>query len=468
MSPSTPFLDAVSATLPTNLSDSLASLRSQPEGDQTLDCLIRFLAGGDSPYPEPTWPDKQREALSALGDLESDSDSKRQKTDDGPPQLTLHAISTTSPIRKKVDITVYKSCVKFVNAASGATESSIPLSDLTRAFLLPTRGKMKAHWTVVVLASDVPDRGKKSAAAAAPQIIFGLDAAASSAVKYTTYSGSTPEVNTLKGGAPTRGVLLDFISRLGLELLEPQASIFRSACVGMAANASEDGVPGVEAYRAAKAGTLWFGSFGVLWGESKPCEFWSLESLLSKDDGLRVVSATGRTCTVLLTRKSPAEDLALLEADEADPGIETTFSMVDGKEQEGINKWVREHRNLFGKEKGEAALNVQDDSDEEDEDFEVESESDGGSPSASSGDSSGDESGSDDAEDSDGEGEGDGEGENDEEGEEEEEELRPENHPLMRPGAMPRMSRAAIDMAAAMVMGDMLDEDDDGEDELED
>jgi hypothetical protein len=49
------------------------------------------------------------------------------------------------------------------------------------------------------------------------------------------------------------------------------------------------------------------------------------------------------------------------------------------------------------------------------------------------------------------------------------EELRVENHPLMRPGAMPRMSRAAIDMVAAMVEGELVgDGEDDGEDELED
>jgi hypothetical protein len=204
---------------------------------------------------------------------------------------------------------------------------------------------------------------------------------------------------------------------------------------------------------------------GVLWGESKPCEFWPLEDLLNKSDGLRVVSATGRTCTVVLTRKSPPEDIAELDEGESDMGIEASFALIDGKEQEGINKWVREHRDLFGKAKtiGASALQVQDDSDEEDEDFKTDSESDGGSATSGSSDedSDGGSGSEDEAEDSD--------DDNMDEDAEGEDELRAENHPLMRPGAMPRMGRGMIDMVAAMVEGDLVGTaEEDGEDELED
>ncbi|KAJ6562834.1 hypothetical protein DFH09DRAFT_1159742, partial [Mycena vulgaris] len=301
MSAATPFLTAISSTLPTGLSESLAEFQS-PAAAQVLDTLIRFLSGGDSPDPEAQqqWSERQHGAMTALGaltkssstngkrqreqDNDSDSQAKRQKTDpigspeDGPALFTLHAISTTSPIRKKVDIAVHASSVQFLNPSTRAIESSIPLSTLTRAFLLPTRGKMKAHWTVVILSSDTPDRGKKPAAqSSSPQIIFGLDATASAAVKYT----SGTELNALKAGTPTRAILLDFLGRLPFPVLEPVSAVFKSACAGVAASASEGGVPGVEAYRAAKAGTLWFLRDGVLWGESKPCEFWPLESLLS-------------------------------------------------------------------------------------------------------------------------------------------------------------------------------------------
>ncbi|KAJ6615356.1 histone chaperone Rttp106-like-domain-containing protein [Mycena sp. CBHHK59/15] len=486
---STPFLAAISPSLPTELSESLASFQTP----QLLDGLIRFVSGGESPEnasveTRQQWPDKQRMAMSALEALIQSSstngkrpreqeidgalDRKRQKVASGseldvppddPPSFILNSISATSPVRKKVDITVYESSVRFVNSSTRALEASTPLSALRRAFLLPTRGKMKAHWTVVVLSSDTPDRDKK-AAQASPQIIFGLDATASAAVKYT----ADGETNTLKSGQLSRDLLLNFIAHLQLPVLEPVPAVFKSACAGIAASAADGGVPGVEAYRAAKAGTLWFLRDGVLWGESKPCEFWPLENLLSKSDGLRVISATGRTCSVVLTRKSPPEELAALDDGEADPGVESAFSLIDGREQEGINKWVREHRDLFGKEKtiGASGLQVQDDSDEEDADFETDSEDDGGSATTSSSDEGSDGgSGSEEAEDSDGDNMDESGGEE----EDKDEELRAENHPLMRPGAMPRMSRAAIDMVAAMVEGDMVGElDDDGEDELAD
>ncbi|KAJ7662912.1 histone chaperone Rttp106-like-domain-containing protein [Mycena rosella] len=425
MSTATPFLTAISSTLPPELSESLKGFQT-PAGAQALDALIRFVSGADASDPETQqqWSARQHEALAALSALTksasstngkrqreqedgSDSDAKRQKTDspdseDGPPLFTLHSISTSSPIRKKVDIAVHASSVRFLNAATRVLEASIPLAALTRAFLLPTRGKMKAHWTVVILSSDAPDRGKKQPASS--QIIFGLDAAAAAAVKYTAAAEPT---TTLKTGTPTRALLLDFLARLQRPVLEPVPAVFKSACAGVAASAAEGGVPGVQAYRGAKEGTLWFLRAGVLWGESKPCEFWPLEALLSKADGLRVISATGRTCTVVLTRKSPPEERAELDEGEADPGVEAAFSNVDGREQEGINKWVREHRELFGKEMvaGVGALQVQDDSDEEDGDFEADSESDGGSASGGSSEEedSGDESGSEEAEDSGGE-----------------------------------------------------------------
>ncbi|KAJ7191899.1 hypothetical protein GGX14DRAFT_553023 [Mycena pura] len=476
MATSTPFLTAIYPTLPAELSESLAGFQT-PEAARALDTLIRFVAGGDPPNAETQaqWTDQQQQAVAALRrqreeDDDAEVEAKRQRTaspDHGAPLFTLHSISTTSPVRKKVDITVHESSVNFVNPSTGAVESSISLSVLKRAFLLPTRGKTKAHWTVVVLSSDTPDGGKKDSG---PQIIFGLDAAAvaSPAVKYTVYADSTPEAETLPAGAPTRDVLLDFIRRLRLPVREPVAEVFKSACAGTGASAAAGGVPGVEAYRAAKAGTLWFMRGGVLWGQSKPCEFWALADLLGRDDGLRVISATGRTCTVVLTRKSTPEERAALGEGEADAGVEAAFSLIDGREQEGINKWVREHRALFGKEATPeaGAVLVQDDSDEEDGDFESDSESDGGSASGSSSDE--EDSGSEDASDEDAEGSADdglGSEEDDGEGE-----LKAEHHPLMRPGAMPRMSRAAIDMVAAMVQNDLVGDgdDDDGEDELDD
>ncbi|KAF7313899.1 Rtt106 domain-containing protein [Mycena chlorophos] len=490
------FLDALTSHVPRDLSDALTALRNAtPDAPSTLDSLVRFVAGGPSPDPstQTTWAEQQTAASRALSSIagqtqpqtntngkraredegsSSSTDAKRQKTDEKP-VYTLHGISLNSPVRRKVDITVYPSSVAFANASTGAVESSIPLSVLKRAFLLPTRGKMKAHWTVVVLSVDVTEppnkKDKDKDKDAAPQIIFGLDAAAPSALKYTTYnteSGGAADVTTLKSGTPTRDVLLDLIRRFRLRLpvFEPTPTVFRSACPGTAAvSATEGGVPGIEAYRGAKVGSLWFMRAGILWGESKPCEFWAVEDLVEKD-ALRLISATGRTCTLVITRKSPSPN-GEQEDEEEDEGIETALTMIDGREQEGINKWVREHRDLFGKEvppDGANALPVlfQDDSDEEDEDFVEPEESDGGSASE-------DEDSDDDDDDDDESGDEDAEGGEDAEGEEEDDdgELRPENHPLMRPGAMPKMSRATIDMVAAMMTDDLVGGDEGGDEE---
>jgi hypothetical protein len=215
---------------------------------------------------------------------------------------------------------------------------------------------------------------------------------------------------------------------------------------------------------------------GILWGESKPCEFWAVEDLIGKADGLRMLSATGRTCSVILTRKVAGTD----DDGEGEAGIETEFAMVDGKEQEGINQWVRHHRHLFGQKppqngNGHAdhrasgnignvatikAGQLGDESDASDESFGVDSDDSDGGSATSSESSEEDENPSDagsGAESTDGEDTG---GECDDN-------MRQENHPLMRPGAMPRMSRAAIDAVVDMVNADLIGEGaSEGEDEL--
>jgi len=188
---------------------------------------------------------------------------------------------------------------------------------------------------------------------------------------------------------------------------------------------------------------------GILWGESKPCEFWAVEDL-AEEEGVRMVSATGRTCSVYLKRRAR-------EGTEDYEGEVCELSMVDGREQEGIREWSRVHLSQKkvldqrkGKEKSVAngqkqTINdIDENSDASDESFATDSEASDGSSGSSEGQGSegeAQESG-DDAED-------DGVGESDEE-------LRESDHPLMRPGAMPRMSRAAIDAVARMVERDLL------------
>jgi hypothetical protein len=236
----------------------------------------------------------------------------------------------------------------------------------------------------------------------------------------------------------------------------------------------------VPAYLNAKSGTLWFLPGGILWGESRPVEYWACKDLMRGSEGVRVVSATGRTCSVYLTCKGSGgggdedeEGGAEEEGGdkEEDLGEETEFAMIEGREMEGISRWVKEHRGAFGRTPGSGpvgeeapgkrekvvhagpmTINQIGDNEDEDEDASFEGSS---SDSGSGGESSGEEGtdGGDEGErepfkedeGDDGEGEEDGEGE-----------LDPAHHPLMRPGAMPRVSRAVLGMVVDLVEDDMM------------
>ncbi len=496
----TPYLTSIESVLPAELSSRIVELCTSDDSKATLENVLRFAVGGPSSLEAilpDEWSDKQAKARAILtgivppssdnnkrpredgGASEDSQSSKRAKTsvqDRGSPLFTLNSISATSPVRKKTDIKIYASSVAFENPATHAVEAEIPVQTLTRAFILPTRGKSKPHWTVVLLTADSPSGVK---GASNQQVIFGIDAKATTPV--TTSTGTNEVIH--KKGSETLPILREFLSHLPIPLLEPSVDIFRSSTEG--AGPGGQGVPGIQAYRGAKAGSLWFMKEGILWGESKPCEFWSIEDLINRTEGLRIIGGTGRTCSVVLTRRPKKAEADDADDDEADEGEETQFGVIDAKEQDPINGWVRNHRHLFGpadnqpppaaeKSKARAGVMVNagkvtlasaqfDDSDGSDESFEADSDDSEGSRS-DSGDEDDNQNGSaapspqeDDAESSDG-------GDDMDTGE-----LDPAKHPLLRPGAVPRMSRAAMDMVVDMVEQDMLGtKSEEEEDELDD
>ncbi|KAF8840639.1 hypothetical protein BDN67DRAFT_929869 [Paxillus ammoniavirescens] len=513
MGSTTPLLDILSKHLPAGIP--LAEISKSSESRSAVEILLSFAVGAECPTRisdlREEWTRKQPAATKALqeslgmkgskrareSESSDESSSKRHKTADADvddsPLFTLPSISTTSPIRKKVDITIHERSIRFINPGTRAVESSIPLSAISRAFLLPTRGKAKGHWTVVLLPTDVPDKGKASAASS-QQIIFGLDALSTTKFQTTSYSsgGSSPTSTPVSKGEETVASIRKFLSHLPVPLLQSSATVFRSAC---ATAKSGDGAAGVDAYLAAKAGTLWFFDSGILWGESKPCEFWAISDLVAKE-GVRLISATGRTCSVILSRKCGASKDANKNGDdeasedEGDEVVETEFSMVDGREQDPINAWARQRKHIMGKDavsssppstskQGQASTNGKeavkgqlsngtvkgpawDDSDSDDEDYESATSEDLDRSSSSDSEDSERAHGSDDGGGSDNEGvevSGD-------EGSEEEE-LQEAHHPLLRPGAMPRMSKATINAVIDMVNDDLMDDASDEEDQLE-
>jgi len=161
---------------------------------------------------------------------------------------------------------------------------------------------------------------------------------------------------------------------------------------------------GITAFRGARETSLWFldgagKAVGIL-ADARPAEFWALADLAPGDDGVRVRSATGRTCTVVLTRCPDPRTTPIEESDE-DDGEETEFQMIEGREREGIMEWVRRHKSAFGiaaaqgagpgpGDKGagsgagaENGVVAREGDSDSGSDFEQESgESDGGSPSS--------------------------------------------------------------------------------------
>lgn len=536
------FLRSIMPSVPTEMATQIRKLCLQSSNETLLENLVRFISGGPCPLDSSVglreqWIEKQTATKIVLVSLnpilldrkrmrteeedlnvEADSQvSKKQRlspsgpspppiangnaptqiVDHGVPRFTLNSISTTSPIRKKVDITVHQNALVFRNPSTKAIEGSVPLSTLRRAFIVPTRGKSKPHWTIILLSSDILENSKFKQAASSEnqQVIFGLDANSTAAFTTTSYTNDgDPRPQILPKHTPTLNHIQTFLSNLGIPVILHSSSTFKSACGGVLAgsSASPDGIPGVEAYRAAKPGNLWFSDEGILWGESKPCEFWAVKDLIGREDGVRIIG-TGKTCTVVLTRLSAGQG----GEDDENAGEETEFGMVDGKEREPITAWVRSHRHLFGttktemskgkgKEKeerpklvhtGPMTINsIADDSDEEDEEFNAGvSELDG---SEATSDESSSDSGSG-TEDDEGDEDAEGTDDNNDSDGEDLEELDVAHHPLLRPGAIPRMSKSAMEMAIGMVeeafMGDggeKQDEedelDDDEEDELQD
>jgi len=522
MASETQYLRSILPSLPTEIASKLRNLCSSPANESVLENLVRFLSGAEH-SPDASrdiyeqWSEKQATTRNILSNLTpsywdkkrardidedqmDDADAqqaKRQRVqpqpeqpteiDSGDPLMTLHALSATSPIRKKVDITIHKNVIKFTNPTTHAVEGSISVSSLKRAFIVPTRGKSKPHWTVIVLSSDIPDRGKPTPGSSPDnqQLIFGTDAVCASNFSITTFPDAMSHNSKLVKGASTLPSICEFLSHLAIPIIEPTVDVFRSACPGIGSNAGIGGIPGVEAHRAAKSGNLWFSKDGILWGESKPCEFWPVGDLISKTEGLRIVGS-GRTCSVILTRRIRAEDIG---DEEEDVGEETEFGMVDAKEKEGIFEWVRNHRHRFANQKNKTISKEQppkvqlngpltirtltEESDDEDDDFSASvSDLDGSErfseESSSENEDNGNEGGSGDEHDSNGDADTDAKTEDigDEDCE-----LDPAKHPLLRPGAMPRMSRAALEMAVDIVENAFVGtgtSQEDEEDELDD
>ncbi|KAF8519378.1 hypothetical protein BU17DRAFT_47742 [Hysterangium stoloniferum] len=460
--------DFLPSELKAGIDDLLGGATRESTVRNTLDQLIQFSLGrttsNDDLELRKEWELQVPKAQLALHALQAAADKgkKRDRDDDvstteanpskkvkldfvgaldpeDTPLYTLHAISATSPVRKKVHIAIHRKSMRLINPTSGAQEMSIPLKSAFRAFLISTPGKSKPHWTVVILADTDSN-----------QIIFGLDAIPPSLT--TTAHPTAPQSHPK--GSEAKPALKAFLSHLPphVPVLEPSTSQFRSA----------SGEPHIDAYLRAKDGHLLFFKEGILFGEKRPCMWIGIDEI----ESVRTLSATGRTFSLFVKRVDE------MKGEEEIEGEETEFSMIDGKQQDSVSQWVHDNKRRFGAGRTESPKDTpggsgavdelvgqeetpdkpigEDSEDLEDDDYQSESESDGGSASSDSsegGGGSGDEG--------EGDQESDGEGEEEDEGEEEEF-LDPAKHPLMAPGAVPRLSKAAINAVIGMVEQDLM------------
>src|SRR6266702_4283476 len=342
-----------------------------------------------------TWPQIQaslQHALHALGSLPAHVKRKRspspaqapptnkkpkhEEEEDGeedPPHLTLHALSATAPVRHKVDITLHARSLRLAHATTGASVARGARAVLTRAFLLPTRSRATGapQWTALLIAGDTPTptpsaasrknngagagagRGagkrkeKGSArfeltcsvpeAGAVPRLTHHHSTSTSTSVVSTSTpsSASAPPNSYSPTPSTPHQALLSFPSFLSTS--SPTAATLTGAYSAPKLVQIERGAPlaGITAFRGARETLLWFlDGVGIL-ADARPAEFWALADLPRGDAGVSVRSATGRTCTVVLTRCPPPRTTPT-EGSEEDEGEETEFQMIDGKEREGI------------------------------------------------------------------------------------------------------------------------------------
>ncbi|KDQ11102.1 hypothetical protein BOTBODRAFT_35639 [Botryobasidium botryosum FD-172 SS1] len=375
---STAYLDTVSTFIPYPLSSRLDRLYTSDnmyDGiKETLDLLLRFCLGAACPpnsgHDQNEWAATQLAAFAGLKkeglatDGPSQSAKRLREEDEGSSPgsskkrskvaadnvavdisqslCAMAPISVTSPVRKKLTISIDKTSMSFVDPAKNTTESTIPLSSLHRAFLLSTPGKSKPHWTVVIL-SDNSD--------GAQQIIFGIDATSTYPLTMTSLgSGSTEHPKA----SSTEPLLLNFLSHLppNITLSRPSTSTFKSTA----------GHPHVDTYLRAKDGHLYFLPFGLLFGEKKPCEYIDTQHIKS----IHIQSASGRSFSLIVTRtpEPRAKDGMEVDGEEAETeteGEQIEFSLIDGREMDGVKYWIQKNMTSFGKphEGGSSQLQTQ-------------------------------------------------------------------------------------------------------------
>jgi len=373
MSASTPtpvLLTSLKDILSSNasLNAGIRNLEANPDSASTVEAILLLCAGAPCPswvVPQPLpdeWNAARTRLLSAFESVAPDqvaslkrpreleasitATAKKPKLiddADDPPIFTLHGISFTSPIRKKADITVRRTTLRFTDPKDPTSNlcDPIPIRTFRHGFIVSTPGKTKPHWTAIILPEAPNDQS----------IIFGCDATVTTSQNTTKYP-SPPQSHAK--GTPTKTLIHSLFAYFpsgpdGLvDLYEPKPTDFQSA-LGCGQS--------IDAYIGAKDGHLYFFSNGILWGEKKPCLWFPLEDIVDIHTGM----SSGRSFTLYISTK-PKSQVGVSnvagKAEDADdePPEMHDFSLIDSKEESPVRKWITNHKQQFATQPSKNAL----------------------------------------------------------------------------------------------------------------
>ena len=339
----------------------IESLEGNADSALVVEAILLLCAGAPCPpwvAPQPLpdeWSAARTRLLSVFESLtpngitslkrprESDPSEPSTKTTkkakliddtDDPPIFTLHGISFTSPIRKKADITVRRTTLRFTDPKDPSSNlcDPIPIRKFRHAFIVSTPRKTKPHWTTIILPEDSNDQS----------VVFGCDAVVATSQDTTKYP-SPPQTHAK--GTPTKPLIHSLFAYFpsgsdGLvDLYEPKPADFQS---GLGNGQC------VDAYIGAKDGHIHFFSNGVLWGERKPCLWFPVEDIVDMHTGV----SSGRSFTLYISTKLKPRvgDASLagnMEGADGEPLEMHDFSLIDSKEETPIKKWIMNHKPHF-------------------------------------------------------------------------------------------------------------------------
>lgn len=244
-----------------------------------VESLIEHLTSTD----EPATKKRKIDATAATNDI-------------GTARFTVDDLSFSSPVRKKLSITV--TSTHFVihppNALSEAIASTHS-STLGLLCVVPDATKAAKVWTFCFVSEG---------------IVFTIPDAATK----LSVQGTVPSV----GGKAYEQLTALLVHTTGVQVQKPDARLFTSNLKPM--SGTKDDIYNVPAHKGSRDGQLYFLPGGVLFGFKKPLQFFDIKDIKN----VAFHSIVSRTFNISIETEEES----------------TEFSMIDQVDFEGIKGWI--------------------------------------------------------------------------------------------------------------------------------